>query len=130
MSSTGNKGFTFVEVMVTLVVLSAGIVFIYRTFFLCVDYLSRLSSRIHANELVDEKMSEISLLFREQGSPAFDRGPSSVSRSIEGRDVAFNYTIAMDPLEGQEGLYRLQVDVAWVDAGRPAHFSRVGVLGL
>jgi len=56
-----EKGFTFIEVMVALVVLSAGIVTVYRSFFLCVDYLNNITTRIYASHLLDQRMADISL---------------------------------------------------------------------
>src|ERR1039457_5245129 len=61
----GNLGFTFVEVMVSLVVLCCGIVVIYKSFFLCADYLNNLTCRIYASSLIDEKIGDIAKSFAE-----------------------------------------------------------------
>ena len=116
--------------MVTLVILSAGIVFIYKTFFLCVDYLSRLSLRLQANELIDEKIADLGRLYRETGDLSFSRGPAAVTQEINHRSVDFSYQIQLVPVPGYEGLYRLQVGVSWLDAGRPTSVSREAMLGL
>ena len=128
--SNNHLGFTFVEVMVTLVVLSAGIVFIYKTFFLCVDYLSRLSTRLCANELIDSRVSEISRLMREHGDLSFDRGPLIVTKEISHKRIDFNYQINFVPVTGYEGLYRLDVGLSWQDHGRSMHYMRSAVLTL
>jgi prepilin-type N-terminal cleavage/methylation domain-containing protein len=131
-SSIGNNraGFTFVEVMVTLVVLTGGIVFIYRTFFICVDYLSRLSLRLHASELIDTKIADISRLFRENRNVSFERGPMVVSEEVNRKHIEFHYRVQLVPVSGYEGMYRLEVGLSWLDAGRPAHFARSALLAL
>ncbi len=131
-SLIGNSrlGFTFIEVMVTLVVLSAGIVFIYKTFFTCVDYLSRLTLRLHASELVDEKIADINRVFRETKDIAASRGSSVVTQQINHKRVDFTYQIEILPLSGYEGVFSLNVGVTWSYAGHQAAISRLAVLSL
>ena len=116
--------------MVTLVILSAGIVLIFKTFFLCVDYLNRLSIRLYASELVDEKIADLSRAFRLDGNPSVIQGPSSVEQNINHKPIDFLYQVQFDPVQGYEGLYRLEVGVSWVDAGRPARFARSTLVAL
>lgn len=116
--------------MVTLVVLSTGIVFVYKSFFLCVDYLSRISARLHANELIDERIADITRLVRGSGAITVDAGPSSVTWNINNKPVDFQYQVQWDPVPGYDGLYRLDVGVSWRDAGRPARLAHSAVISL
>lgn len=124
-SLTGSpKAFTFVEVMVTLVILSSGIVMIYKSFFLCVDYLSRLSCRLCAVELLDEKIADMSRLLKETAGTAFDREPLTVTRQIQHKAIDYHYEITFDPVAELEGVYRLDVGLSWSEGDRAMHLSR------
>src|SRR5690348_4413825 len=92
-SATGNRiqGFTFVEVMVSLVVLCSGIVMIYKSFFLCADYLQNLTCRLYASSLIDEKIGDINKSFAEWPSKTMDFGNNSVVLDINYKPVQFNY---------------------------------------
>ncbi len=131
-SPTGNSrsGFTFIEVMITLVILSAGIITIYRTFFLCVDYLSRLSMRMYANELIDEKIADISRVFHETADLSAATGSSVVNKEINHQQVKFAYNIDFLPVDGYDGLFQLKVGVVWAESGRTTKMARMAVLAL
>ena len=117
--------------MVTLVVLSCGIVFIYKTFFLCTDYIARLSMRMHASELIDERIADISRSFHvANGSLSFDQGPMVMMEKINRKIIGFHYNVEVVPVPGFDGLFNLQVGVSWVDAGKIASFSRSAALCL
>jgi hypothetical protein len=117
--------------MVTLVVLSAGIVFIYKTFFLCVDYMSRLSMRMQASELIDQRIADITRTFGVAGNRSLDQGPAVVTRrTINRKPVEFHYQAQAIPVSGFEGLFELEVSVSWVDQGKPAQFTRWAALSL
>lgn len=116
--------------MVTLVILCGAIVFIYKTFFLCVDYLSRLSGRLQANELVEEKIADLWRLYRQNQNLSFNYGPLTVTQQINHKPVDFSYDIEMVPLTGYEGLAHLKVEISWSYSGRPNHLHRAALLSL
>jgi prepilin-type N-terminal cleavage/methylation domain-containing protein len=116
--------FTFVEVMVTLVILTSGIVIVYKTYFLCVDYLSRLTMRLHASELIDVKMGDITRTARETGDMSFDRGSTVVQETIDGRGPNFYYQINAVPALDIPNLYQVTVQVSWMESGHSARLSR------
>lgn len=126
----GNQGFTFVEVMVTLVILSSGIVFIYKTFFLCADYLSRLSLRLQAVELLDEKIDTMARLLKEKGGMAFSPGDASVVRTVQNKSVTFQYVVDVAQVPGFEDVWRCDVGISWPETGRQSQLSRSAILSL
>ena len=130
MSSTGSKhkGFTFIEVMVTLVILSSGIVMIYKSFFLCLDYLSYLTCRLYASQMIESKIADISRSYQESQGAFFDRGATTETMEINHKWVDFNYTINLTPLSGLEHVYHLQISLAWYDGKRLMKLSRESLL--
>jgi prepilin-type N-terminal cleavage/methylation domain-containing protein len=129
-SSIGNKvkGFTFVEVMVTLVILSTGIVMIYKSFFLCVDYLSYLTCRLHASQMIETKIADVSRSYRESEDTTFDRGATTESVEVNHKWIDFNYDIEMSPVSGLDYVYRLKVTLSWYDGHRLMNLSRESLL--
>lgn len=53
------SGFTFVEVLVSLVILSVGIVAIFKSYFISLDHMSHLTNRIYVGMLLDNDMNMI-----------------------------------------------------------------------
>src|SRR5450755_3900327 len=106
-SATGNKGFTFVEVMVSLVVLCCGIVLIYKSFFLCADYLNNLTCRLYASNLIDEKIGDISQSFAEWPAKDLNLGDRVVTLNINYKPVRFNYDINLVPLPDVKSVWQL-----------------------
>lgn len=131
-STIGNKrsGFTFIEVMVALVVLSGGIIFIYKTFFLCVDYLSRLTVRMHANELIDAKIADVSRLFHETADITSSSGTSIVTEEINNKKINFTYQVVFDPVMSNDNAFRIKVTLSWSDMGHVMKSSRLALMAL
>ena len=124
-SATGNKqGFTFVEVMVSLVVLCCGIVLIYKSFFLCADYLNNLTCRLYASSLIDQKIGDVSKSFAEWPAKDLNLGDSSVTLAINYKPVRFDYDINLAPLPDVKSVWQLDVKLSWVDGPRKMHAQR------
>jgi len=124
-SVTGNKnGFTFVEVMVSLVVLCCGIVFIYKSFFLCADYLNNITCRLYASSLIDEKIGDIAKSFAEWPAKDLDLGDNVVDININHKSVRFNYDIHLVPLPDVKSVWQLDVKLSWIDGPRSMHAQR------
>lgn len=125
-SATGNnsRGFTFVEVMVSLVVLCCGIVLIYKSFFLCADYLNNLTCRLYASSLIDEKIGDIAESFADWPARDLDLGATNVDLEINHKPVHFTYDINLAPLPDVKSVWQLDVRLSWVDGPRNMHASR------
>ena len=125
-SAIGNKtqGFTFVEVMVSLVVLCSGIVLIYKSFFLCADYLNNLTSRLYASSLIDEKIGDIAKSFAEWPAKDLNLGNNFVTLEINHKPIQFKYDINLAPLADVNSVWQLDVKLSWVDGPRNMHAER------
>jgi len=125
-SATGNnsQGFTFVEVMVALVVLCSGIVMIYKSFFLCADYLNNLTCRLYASSLLDEKMGDVAQAFAEWPAKALDFGDSYTDLKINHKQTRFAYVINLAPLSDVKSVWQVDVNIYWPDGPRTMHAER------
>jgi len=129
-SVTGNnsKGFTFVEIMIALVILSSGIVMIYKSFFLSVDYLSYLTCRLYASQMIESKIADLSRSYRESQDATFERGAMTESLEVNHKWVDFNYNIEVTPVLNLDSISRLKVDLIWHDGRRLMKLSRESLL--
>ncbi len=128
-SSTGNnkRGFTFIEVMIALVVLSTGIVLVYKSFFLCVDYLNNLSTRVYATHLLDSRIAEINRSLAKGTGGSLHLGPLSETVPINRRQVKYDFDMRLDQL-GAGSLYKLTIDLTWFDGRRKMREGRAAYL--
>ena len=113
--------------MVTLVVLAGGIVFIYRSFFLCADYLRRVSARLYASQVLEQVVYDVGRRFK--GDPDFHLNvPAVTIVDINRRPTDFYCQAQMTPLSGYPDMYRLEVSVRWMEGRHGARLSRQSVL--
>ena len=113
--------------MVALVVLSAGIVTVYRSFFLCVDYLNNITTRIYASHLMDQRMADISLSFAQSPVTEMNMGPLVEVVPINHKNVSFAFDVRLTP-EGWGRLWLAEVGVSWFDGRRNMHAKRLSYL--
>jgi prepilin-type N-terminal cleavage/methylation domain-containing protein len=123
-SLRANLGFTFVEVMVSLVILCCGIVLIYKSFFLCADYLNNLTCRLYASCLLDEKISLISKAFAEWPARDLNFGEDAATLEINHKQVRFVYDIHTNPLADVKSVWQVDVGISWVDGPRNMRTQR------
>ena len=114
--------------MITLVILSTGIVMIYKSFFRCVDYLSYLTCRLYASEMIESKIADISRSYRESQDSSFDRGATTETMEINHKWIDFNYGIEMSPVADLDYLFRLKVSLSWYDGRHLMKLSRESLL--
>jgi len=110
--------------MVSLVVLCCGIVLIYKSFFLCADYLNNLTCRLYASSLIDEKIGDITESFSEWPAKALNFGNTVVTLDINHKPVDFKYDINLAALTDVKSVWQLDVKLNWVDGPRNMHMQR------
>ncbi len=118
----GRRGITFIEVMVTAVILSAGLVAIYRSFFIGVDYLDHLSRRLCALDLIESRVAAIERDFRVLRD--VDVGRLNETVLLNGRPVDFKYNIQLKPVGQLLSVFQLDIALSWVERGREVEIAR------
>ena len=116
--------------MVTAVILSAGLVAIYRSFFIGVDYLDHLSHRLCALDLIEARVAGIERDFRALNN--VDVGPLNETVLLNGRPIDYQFNIQLRPVGQLLSVFQLDIDLSWRERGRTisiarsAYFSAVG----
>ncbi len=115
-------GITFIEVMLTVVILSGGLVALYRSFFSAVDYLDRLSLRLTAINLLADRVAIVEKDFR--SAKDFDIGVLDEDVVINNHPVKFHYTVGLKPVGTLLSVFELEMGLGWQDHGRSTTLSR------
>jgi prepilin-type N-terminal cleavage/methylation domain-containing protein len=115
---TGSKGFTFIEVMVTVVVLSLGTVMIQGGLLRAADILNRYSNTLIARQWIDEKIwrTQEALLYSEAGDSA-----NSGTFVESGRE--FNWSVNTSGTSGKD-TYKIALSVTWSQGGLPLQVTK------
>ena len=118
-----KNGFTFIEVMVTIVILTTGIFMIYKIFLSSLDQQSYLTHRFYASNLLDKKIFEAQRLFQEKGTFLPKEGLGE-DVFIDNKKLAFEIKTLFQEIPGLEDLLQLDIGVFWLERGRPVRLTR------
>lgn len=120
----GKKAFSFIEAMVAIGILSVGIVFIFKAFFVCLDTYNHLTYRFYALNLLNNKIARAQVFMN-----AFNQIPLDLSRetrtlTIDRRPVIFESSMVIRELKDLNGIYQLDFNVSWEERNRTIGLSR------
>lgn len=111
-----QKGISFFEVLVAVVILTTGLTAIYRSFFLTVDYLQYLSIRTQAQHLLLNKIASIEQDFKLLKD--FDIGSMSTEMKIGEENIVFQYDIQLRPVDMLLSVFELDIALIWESQGK------------
>ena len=119
--------------MLTVVILSVGLVALYRSFFSAVNYLDHLSTRLYALNLVESRIATIEKDFRSLKD--FDIGTLQEEALINNHPVTFQYAVDFKPVGTLLSVFELDIVLSWQERGgrsvsisRTAYFSGISSL--
>lgn len=117
-----GRGVTFIEVMLTVVILSVGLTALYRSFFSAVNHLDHLSTRLYALNLMENRIAAIEKDFRSLED--FDIGPLEQEVLIDHRPVLFRYAVDFRPVGTLLSIFELDIVLSWEERGRVVSLAR------
>lgn len=119
-----NKGFTLVEVMMTVAILAFGIVSIYEALFVSMDthgyYVHYMSTQDWMSEKIWEAQSDLI------NSGVLNEGETS--GQIVRDHKKFDWLMTVSALDSTQGLYRVQVILSWQEGSRKVNATREAYL--
>ena len=117
-------GFTFIEIMTTLAILSGGVVMLYKAFFLCLDYQNHLAFRVHASNILENKIALTEQMLRDYKILSFSHDVQQESFELNGHEVIYQVDIQVTPAGEAASLYQIEVAVLWKENQRNVALRR------
>lgn len=116
---TKTKGFTLIEVMLCVVVLSIGLVAVNQTMLKSLDVIRYVLTRAEADRVANLKIWEIhsDAKHRQEAPPANERG------TLLGTDKVFRYQLQAAE-EGGNKLYRVRIRLDWTETSKSRGLTR------
>jgi len=122
-----RSGFTFIEIMVTLVILSLGIVAIYRALFVSLDQISHLNSRLYVNVMLEDRLSKIERTLRAYKALPFELEPQAVL-DLGVKSVRLEPELSIAEVVNFSDIYRIDVAYRWQENGKTIRLSRSAII--
>jgi prepilin-type N-terminal cleavage/methylation domain-containing protein len=107
-------GFSLVEVMICVVILSLGLFSVNQTLLRSLSSLHYIETRFEANRVAENKIWEIqNQALHQKVAPG-----SRESGTLLGADKTFEYEASAHPIDHMNRLYKVRFVVRWLESGR------------
>ncbi len=114
------SGFTLIEVMITVAILSCGTVMIQYGLLRSANVLGHTSNTLQVQNWMNDKIWDVKeALFYSENPP-----PEDQSGSFNDAAREFQWTMHVEPAMVEQELYLLRLTVTWLEGGRPALLVR------
>ncbi len=124
----GQKAYTFLELMVTVSILSIGIVGVYRALLTSLDYQSELSQRLYALTVLEHEVALMENQYRSNGQDPSAENGKVLEAVLDYRTVPFTLSVSLGMIEAIEGLIPVEVGLTWPSRGHTITLKRVTYL--
>lgn len=114
------QGFTLIEVMLSVTLLSLGLIAVNQTLLSSLSILNYSDTRFDADQAAQHKIFEIQdqALHHKQAPRAKEEGVL-----LRGRKT-FSYLLQSVSVRGSQSLYEVRLRVQWLDAGKEKGLNR------
>ncbi len=123
-----KRGFSFVELMVTVAVLSSGIILIYKAFFISLSYLNHVTNRLYAIHIMDNVIVNMQLDAAQDRAIIFRQNEQAVTVKLDNRQVDFHYFVRVYNVENLAHIFRVETSCFWKEGSRDSRISRTGLI--
>lgn len=127
MRFTSKKGLSFVEIMVTISILSLGLVGVIRTLILSLERVEHFRARLYAYNIIENKISYIERILRAYKTLPFDADDQEKHR-VGGKEITFNHTLKISAVNDLTNLFKLDVTLDWMERGDKKTLKRSAYL--
>ncbi len=122
-SLNNESGLSFIEVMVTLLILSFGLVMIFKTFLTSLQQTEHLTKRLYASTLLDDRISVIERGLRAYQTLPFDLHYKEVV-NMGTKEIEFKQKMDIREVEDFVDVFQLDITLQWEEEGRMRELSR------
>ena len=119
-SRIGRRSFTLIEVLVCVAILSAGIIFVFESFFICLNAFGRYTNYLNVLPWVNEKLwqAQDQIVYQQMTSISPNQG------EFESGGRKFFWQLSSNPVDKDASLYRLALTVSWQEANKTTKLQR------
>lgn len=119
--NAGQKGMTLFEVLVAVVILSTGLVVLYRPFLTGLDAIYDSEARIQANRLLrNEIWSLQEQAMRTKKLPL----EGAQVRTLSAGNKAYEYSVSWKPFDADKRLYKVYAAMSWKTGAKKRTYYR------
>ena len=115
-----NKGFTLVEVMMTVAILSFGIVSIYEALFVSLDAYGYYTHYFNTSDWIGEKIWEVQSELINSGALNEEQTSGKIVRDHK----AYDWLMTVSLLDPTQGLYKVRVILSWQEGNKKVDTTR------
>ena len=123
-----QRGFTLFEILVATVVLAVGITGIYQAFFLSMNQLNHLTSRLYANILMDNQLTQLQQKFAFEGAIAFGQDVKQEQVTLGNKEIQYAHTVSFQSLEALEDIVEANCRYFWKEGTHERKLSQAAYL--
>jgi len=120
---TGKTAFTFIEVMVTITILSVGILMIFKSYINMLDQMRHINNRLYANVIIENRVSEIERMLRVYNILPFELDHVE-HVDVGHRVIAFKQVMHIDEVEDFPDVFQLDLALTWQEGRKDIILSR------
>jgi len=122
-SRRNNKGYTFVEVLLAVVIFSLSMVGIFRTLIVSMDRMSLLTNRLYANLILENQIINIERNLRSFNTLPFELDPKETV-DVGLKQVVFEKKTLIEQLPELNDILSIQITLNWTEKGRHIQLTR------
>jgi hypothetical protein len=109
--------------MVTLVILSVGIVAIFQSLIISLDRVSHLTNRLYATNLLDNRISTIQRMLKVYKALPFDAQRNN-DINVGAKALSFKEEMKINEIDDLVELFKLELAVKWSEGNQTKRMSR------
>ena len=109
--------------MVTLIVLSAGIVAVFQSYLISLDRINHLANRLYAGVYLDERLQTIERNLRVHQALPFELAKED-DIDLGGKTVAFTRGLKIGQIENFNDIFKIDLSYSWKEENRTLRLSR------
>ena len=117
------KAFTFVEVMVTISILSFGLVMIYSSLLASLDRMDYLTHRLYAHHVLENRIASVERILRSYKALPFELDQKEII-NVDNKEMALNLETMINQVDNFLDTFELNVSVNWTQHNREIHLRR------
>ena len=121
-----KNGYTFIEIMVTLVILSVGIVGVYQALFKSLDHMTRLNSRLYADILLDDQIATIERKLRAYKTLPMENPVQEVDVGVQ--KISFEPQLRIGEVDQFTDVFKIELLYTWLDHNHQIQLGRSAYL--